>query len=666
MNCETFTGTLELLLRGDCDRCAQKLPNILSNIFGVPIPELNDDFCMRPDDLPLPSRALILQNFQPSHAELLKLIYPQTKEGNRGSEESLNLFDTVRKINSRHHDFEYKFPRVYAPSSLQDKTCENTTLESSNKNKMMNCSALELLVYSMSALPLIHSEETTDTQMTCYLDLVRSFVEYVFGVDRSTSNGVRKQAGEPQYSDRSGIGRPVSEEEKFSYQEKDRIIQIMTSFWLNPSVCFKALYFRTRPMPFDRGDSIESLVAHNESQSSDLGKSRLRLNRRIAQSAEALSSRLAGQDPASMLQSWTELAYLRIYGFLRWALAETCVEWKARPTEKDSSDVDEFQVYVRIWRHITSPIFWEDESADGCYKDNYVLNNFPFYTVVLIDILRALRTMAQEIVSPALVDSVVDTLCTVLDSILGPAAESRGVALLRSWLRGWRWPSRALSARAQSWEFLVNIGPDIRGLQWIAAAARTLLVVRPPADFRRKWELALLARARVAEGGAGAAPAEQLRRWLAGAFDTLHPAEALPRLQDGVGGGGGGAPPTPTHGERRALEQELNEFFMLDDYVLVAPASAAAGGGPGWGAEMELQWVPALRRLQAPQASRFLSPPARAESPPPRVQWEQLYQVSPLFPPPHPPPPQPQPGSHRAADVVICPTASEPQAWILI
>ena len=45
MNCETFTGTLELLLRGDCDRCAQKLPNILSNIFGVPIPELNDDFC---------------------------------------------------------------------------------------------------------------------------------------------------------------------------------------------------------------------------------------------------------------------------------------------------------------------------------------------------------------------------------------------------------------------------------------------------------------------------------------------------------------------------------------------------------------------------------------------------------------------------------------------
>ncbi len=62
---------------------------------------------------------------------------------------------------------------------------------------------------------------------------------------------------------------------------------------------------------------------------------------------------------------------------------------------------------------------------------------------------------------------------------------------------------------------------------------------------------------------------------------------------------------------------------MLDDYVL-APAAGAATG-LGWGGEAELQWVPQLRRAPAPP--RFLMA-GRGEAPPPRVQWEQLYQVA--------------------------------------
>ena len=624
--CDTIIQLLERALHGDTDVFSQKLPYFLSNIFGVPLPELTEDFSLKSDDLPQPPRALILSNNQEGHNDLLKLLISAKSDARRYAEEDLNLIESIRKLTYRNGYYDYKFPRQYLPSSLQDKV-ENSIYSNGVSTKMVSCTALELLLFSMAALPLIHFEDVNDDgQISGYLQLVRYYSDVIFG----TLSGFNGSFGEPHIGSRVGTSR--SEDSKFSHSEKDRVVQILTSFWLNPSVCFKGLYFRSKSLQLDPPESLESWVTHLETRSIELAKSRMRLNRRVAQAAEALFSRLKLQDPASLFQSWTELAFCRAYGFLRWALAEVCIEWKTQHNEREKDDVEDFQRYVAIWGHITCPRFWDEESVDGRYKETYVLNNFPFFTISLIDIFRAIRIMFQDSVNSSsrsqLVDSALDTLFKVLDCILGSARESRTARFIRvnsrvpvSFLQ---LPDCVLKFLASGFELLVTIGPETWGLTWLGKIAR-FLFVNPPLEYRRKWELALQARGRVAEAGGGggaAAPMDLLRRWLAGSFAGLHPAEVLARLQDGAAGDGSGA---AAQVERRILDQELNELLMLDDYVL-AVQPAAAGAGAGWGGEAELQWVPAVKRAQV--QPRFLMGGGRSEAPAPRIQWEQLYQAS--------------------------------------
>jgi hypothetical protein len=616
-NCAAFASSLERLMQqGDTALYALKLPYILSNLFGVPIPELSEDFCVKSEDLPLPPRPLILASHHEGHTELLNFLLACKIEV-KGSIEDFSLVESVRKLTHGNGDYEYKFPRQYLPSSLQEKVV-NSTYHDGISHKMIGCTALELLVFSIAALPLIHFEIMSDyKQCAGYMEIVRNCTDAVFCSGQQTED------------ERVSHGSFKTGDAKFSHNEKDRVMQILTAFWLNPSVCFKRLYYRSSGVPVDIVETLESWITQQESQSMELMKSRLRMNRRVSQTIEAFFSRLKRQEASSMFQTWTELAYLRVYSFLRWALAEFCIEWKAQHTEREKEDLEDFKVYVDIWRHITCPHFWEDEAVDDRYKETYVLNNFPFFTIIQIDILRAIRIIFHDLASSScrsqLMEPVLDTLCTFLDCTLGPAAESRLATFLRRFPIGSiPFLDSFLNWSAPFFEILVTFGPEMGGLRTLARSIRILFVVGIPRNFRRKWELALQVRCRVAEGGAGAGAAhvDLLRRWLAGSFGSLHPAEVLSRLQDGVPGGASGA---VSNVERRILDQELNELLMLDDYVL-AHQSAVTGGGAGWGGEAELRWIPALRRVQA--QSRFLMGAGRPEVPPPRIQWEQLYQVS--------------------------------------